>query len=256
MSSGRISGKRAIITGAGNGMGRAVAIRFAQEGARVGLIDIDRGAVDEVFSRITSSGGEALPLIADVTGEDQVARAVDEAVARWGGLDVVVANAGIELIGEDARAHELTKEVWDRTIAVNLTGIFLTCKHGIRALLASGGGSVICTASPTGLFGCAPGYSAYSASKAGVYGLTRVMANDYARHGIRVNAVIPGFTNTPMTKYFMENDEELDGLLRTIPLGRPGQPEEVAAVMLFLASDEASYVTGAAWASDGGLTAL
>ncbi len=256
MSGGRISGKRAIITGAGNGIGRATAIRFAREGARVGLIDINRGAVDEVVSIISASGGEALPLIADVADENQVSGAVDQAVSLWGGLDVVVANAGIELVGEDARAHELTKEVWDRTVAVNLTGIFLACKHGIRALLASGGGSVICTASPTGLFGCAPGYSAYSASKAGVYGLTRVMANDYARLGIRVNAVIPGFTNTPMTKYFMENDEEREGLLHSIPLGRPGMPEEVAAVMLFLASDEASYVTGAAWASDGGMTAI
>jgi NAD(P)-dependent dehydrogenase (short-subunit alcohol dehydrogenase family) len=256
MSSGRISGKRAIITGAGMGIGRATALRFAHEGARVGLVDINRGAVSEVVSLITASGGEALPLIADVTDENQIGGAFDQVVARWGGLDVVVANAGIELVGEDAHAHELTKEVWDRTIAVNLTGIFLTCKHGIRALLASGGGSVICTASPTGLFGCAPGYSAYSASKAGVYGLTRVMANDYARHGIRVNAVIPGFTNTPMTKYFMEDDQERESLLRTIPLGRPGEPEEVAAVMLFLASDEASYVTGAAWASDGGMTAI
>lgn len=256
MSSGRIAGKRAIITGAGNGMGRAAAIRFAHEGARVGLIDINGGAVDEVLSLITASGGEALPLIADVADENQVASAVDRAVARWGGLDIVVANAGIELVGEDARAHELAKEVWDRTIAVNLTGVFLTCKHGIRALLASGGGSVVCTASPTGLYGSAAGYSAYSASKAGVYGLTRVMANDYARLGIRVNAVIPGFTDTPMTKYFMENDEERESLLRTIPLGRPGKPEEVAAVMVFLASDEASYVTGAAWASDGGMTAI
>ena len=256
MSSGRIAGKRAIITGAGNGIGRAAAMRFAREGARVGVIDIKRGAVDQVVSEIAASGGEAMPLIADVTDEDQVARAVDQAVTRWGGLDIVVANAGIELVGEDARAHELTKEVWDRTIAVNLTGVFLACKYGIRALLASGGGSVICTASPTGLFGSAPGYSAYSASKAGVYGLARVMANDYARLGIRVNAVIPGFTNTPMTKYFMENDEEREGLLHTIPLGRPGEPEEVAAVMLFLASDEASYVTGAAWASDGGMTAI
>jgi NAD(P)-dependent dehydrogenase (short-subunit alcohol dehydrogenase family) len=256
MSSGRIAGKRVIITGAGNGIGRAAAMRFAREGARVGVIDIKRDAVDQVVSEIAASGGEAMPLIADVTDEDLVARAVDQVVARWGGLDVVVANAGIELVGEDARAHELTKEVWDRTIAVNLTGVFLACKHGIRALLASGGGSVICTASPTGLFGSAPGYSAYSASKAGVYGLARVMANDYARLGIRVNAVIPGFTNTPMTKYFMEDDEEREGLLRTIPLGRPGEPEEVAAVMLFLASDEASYVTGAAWASDGGMTAI
>lgn len=256
MSNGRLAGKRAIITGAGSGIGRAAAIRFAQEGARVGLIDINLAAIEEVAASIMASGDEALPLLADVTDEDQVANAVDEAIARWGGLDVVVANAGIELVGEDARAHELAKEVWDRTIAVNLTGIFLTCKHGIRALLASGGGSVVCTASPTGLYGSAAGYSAYSASKAGVYGLTRVMANDYARHGIRVNAVIPGFTNTPMTKYFMEDDEEREALLRSIPMGRPGRAEEVAAVMVFLASDEASYVTGAAWASDGGMTAI
>lgn len=256
MSSGRIAGKRAIITGAGNGMGRAAALRFAHEGARGGLIEINRPAVEAVAAEITATGGEALPLIVDVTDEEQVARAVDLVVERWGGLDVVVSNAGIELVGQDARVHELSREVWERTISVNLTGMFLACKHGIRALLASGGGSVICTASPTGLYGCAPGYAAYSASKAGVYGLTRVMASDYARRGIRVNAVIPGFTNTPMTKYFMENDEERENLLRTIPLGRPGEPEEVAAVMLFLASDEAAYVTGAAWAADGGMTAI
>ncbi len=256
MSSGRVAGKRAIITGAGNGMGRAAALRFAREGAKVGLIDINAVAIEEVMAKIVDSGGEALPLVADVSSEEQVRRAVDQAVERWGGLDIVVANAGIELVGEDARAHELAKEVWDRTIAVNLTGIFLTCKHGIRALLASGGGSVVCTASPTGLYGSAAGYSAYSASKAGVYGLTRVMANDYARLGIRINAVIPGFTNTPMTKYFMENDQEREALLSSIPLGRPGEADEVASVMLFLASDEASYVTGAAWAADGGMTAI
>jgi NAD(P)-dependent dehydrogenase (short-subunit alcohol dehydrogenase family) len=118
MSSGRIAGKRVIITGAGNGIGRAAAMRFAREGARVGVIDIKRGAVDQVVSEIAASGGEAMPLIADVTDEDLVARAVDQAVARWGGLDVVVANAGIELVGEDARAHELTKEVWDRMTAI------------------------------------------------------------------------------------------------------------------------------------------
>jgi NAD(P)-dependent dehydrogenase (short-subunit alcohol dehydrogenase family) len=256
MHSGRIAGKRAVITGAGKGIGRAAAIKFASEGAQVGIIDIDLAAIHEVVSLITDSGGEALPLVADVSNEQQVEQAINEAVSRWGGLDIVVANAGIELVGQDARAHELDLAVWDRTIAVNLTGVFLACKHGIRALLTSGGGSVICTASPTGLYGSAAGYSAYSASKAGVYGLTRVMANDYARLGIRVNAVIPGFTNTPMTTYFMQNDEERENLLRVIPLGRPGQPEEMAAVMAFLASDEASYVTGAAWASDGGMTAI
>ena len=256
MNNGRIAGKRAVITGAGNGIGRATAIKFASEGAKVGIIDINRVAVDEVVSLIRAAGGEVLPLVADVTNEGQVEQAIGMAVESWGGLDIVVANAGIELVGEDARAHELDKAVWDRTLAVNLTGVFLACKYGIRALLATGGGSVICTASPTGLYGSAAGFSAYSASKAGVYGLTRVMANDYARLGIRINAVIPGFTNTPMTTYFMQNDEEREALLQSIPLGRPGQPEEVANVMAFLASDEASYVTGAAWASDGGMTAI
>ncbi len=256
MSNGRISNKRAIITGAGNGIGRATALRFAHEGAKVGIIDINPAALEEVAALITASGAEVLLLAADVTDEAQVAHAVNQVVERWGGLDLVVANAGIELVGQDAPAHELTKEIWDRTINVNFTGIFLTCKHGIQALLASGGGSVICTASPTGLFGCAPGLDAYSASKAGVYGLTRVMANDYAKKGIRVNAVIPGFTNTPMNNWIMHDDVEREVLLRTVPLGRPGTAEEVASVMLFLASDEASYVTGAAWAVDGGMTAI
>ncbi len=166
----------------------------------------------------------------------------------------MVANAGVELAGEDDRADRLDLAVWQRTLDVNLTGVFLVCKHGIRALLASGGGAVVCTASPTGLFGCAPGFDAYSASKAGVYGLTRVMAADYAREGIRVNAVIPGYTRTPMTEWV--TPEEHGALLKTIPLGRQGEAEEVAAVMVFLASDEAAYVTGAAWAADGGMTAV
>jgi NAD(P)-dependent dehydrogenase (short-subunit alcohol dehydrogenase family) len=256
MSSRRLEGKRAIITGAGMGMGRAAAIRFAQEGAKVGLIDIHEGALRETAETITSAGGEALPLAADVAVEAQVAEAVARAVARWGGLDVVVANAAVQLIGQDARVHELDAAVWQKTIDINLTGVFHTCKHGIQALLAAGGGSVICTASPTSLFGLAPGYDAYSASKAGVLGLVKVMANDYARDGIRVNAVIPGFTDTPLVRTIMENDEWREGLIRTIPMGRPGKAEEVAAMMVFLASDEASYATGAAFVTDGGITAI
>src|SRR5712691_306998 len=153
MSSRRLEGKRTIITGAGMGMGRAAAIRFAREGAKVGLIDINEAAVTETAGVIAAEEGEALALVADVASEDQVAAAVGRAVTRWGGLDVVVANAAVQLMGQDARVHELDAAVWQQTIAVNLTGVFHTCKHGVRALLASGGGSVICTASPTSLLG-------------------------------------------------------------------------------------------------------
>jgi 3-oxoacyl-[acyl-carrier protein] reductase len=151
---------------------------------------------------------------------------------------------------------ELPLDVWQRTIDVNLTGVFLTCKHGIRALLAVGGGSVICTASPTSLFGFAVGFDAYTASKAGVLGLMRVMAAEYAEQSIRVNAVIPGFINTPLVRDIMADPRQRDGLLAQIPAGRPGRPEEVASLWVYVASDDASYVTGAALAVDGGQTAI
>jgi NAD(P)-dependent dehydrogenase (short-subunit alcohol dehydrogenase family) len=249
-----LEGKRAIVTGAGSGMGRAAALRFAAEGARVGLIDMDETAAGAVAAEIEAAGGEALVLRADVRNEDDVATAIERAASAWGGLDVIVANAGVQLAGQDDRADRLELEVWQRTIDINLTGVFLTCKHGIRALLAGGGGAVVCTCSPTGQYGVAPGYDAYSASKAGVYGLVRVMAADYAQEGIRVNGVIPGYTNTPMTNWVTPADRET--LLRGIPLNRPGEPEEVAAVMAFLASDDTPYVTGAVWAADGGMTAV
>jgi NAD(P)-dependent dehydrogenase (short-subunit alcohol dehydrogenase family) len=249
-----LEGKRAIITGAGSGMGRAAARRFAAEGARVGLIDLDEAAAGAVGGEIAAEGGEALVLRADVTSEADVAAAVELAVEAFGGLDVIVANAGVQLAGQDDRADRLELAVWQRTIDINLTGVFLTCKHGIRALLTGGGGAVVCTCSPTGQYGVAPSYDAYSASKAGVYGLVRVMAADYAQEGIRVNGVIPGYTNTPMTNWVTASDAET--LLRGIPLGRAGEPEEVAAVIAFLASDQTPYVTGAVWAADGGMTAV
>jgi NAD(P)-dependent dehydrogenase (short-subunit alcohol dehydrogenase family) len=252
--SGRLEGKRAIITGAANGIGRAAAVRFADEGARVGLIDINEGDETETASAISNVGGESLILVADVSREDEIAAAVQRATDAWEGLDIIVANAAVLRAGEDDRVDRLELAVWQKTIDVNLTGVFLTCKHGIRALLASGGGSIVCTASPTGLYGSAPGLSAYSASKAGVYGLIRAMAAAYAPEGIRVNGIIPGYTKTPMNDYVGE--EQHRELLRTVPLGRQGLPEEVAEVMLFLASDDAAYVTGAVWAADGGMTAV
>src|SRR5262245_48660572 len=236
---GRVEGKRAVVTGAGMGTGRAAAGKSAAEGARVGLIDTNEAAAKETASAIESTGGEAIVLPADVTDEDQVAAAIGSAVEQWGGLDVVVSNAGVLWAGKDDRADRLDAAVWRQVIDINLTGMFITCKHGIRELLEGGGGAVVCTASPTGLYGLAPGLDAYSSSKAGVYGLIRVLANDYAAEGIRVNGVIPGFTDTPMNDY-VERPAGFDKIVSTIPLGRQGTADEVANVICFLASDEAS----------------
>jgi 3-oxoacyl-[acyl-carrier protein] reductase len=233
-----------LVTGAGSGIGRAVARRFAAAGARVTAVDRDADALAELGS------GSIRAVVADVTDEAAMEAAVESA----GGLDVVISNAGVQLAGEDDRADRLDLEVWRRTLDINLTGMFLTCKHGIRALLRNGGGAVVLTTSPTGLFGCAPGYDAYSASKAGVAGLVRVLAADYAGEGIRVNGVVPGYMNTPMTSWVKPSEHA--ALLETIPLRRAGEPDEVAAVVCFLASAEASYVTGALWAADGGMTAI
>jgi NAD(P)-dependent dehydrogenase (short-subunit alcohol dehydrogenase family) len=249
-----LEGKRAVVTGAGSGIGRETALVFGREGARVGVLDVDEEAAAGTVAAIASANGEALPLSADVTDEKQVESAVARAVAAWGGLDVVVGCAGIQLAGEDDRADRLSLDVWQRTIAVNLTGMFLVSKHGIRELLKAGGGAVVLVCSPTGLYGCAPGYDAYSASKAGVYGLVRVMATDFARDDIRVNGVLPGYTRSSMTSWVTPAQHE--ALLRTIPLGRAGRPEDVAEVIAFLASDRTPYTTGGVWAADGGMTAV
>jgi NAD(P)-dependent dehydrogenase (short-subunit alcohol dehydrogenase family) len=252
---GRLESRRAVVTGAGNGIGRAAALKLAAEGARVGCIDLDEAAAKATAAAITDAAGSAVALTADVTDEAQVERAFTVAEEVFGGLDTVVANAGILLAGQDDRADRLDVEVWRRVVDVNLTGIFLTCKHGIRALLRTGHGAVVCTASPTGLYGLAPGLDAYSSSKAGVYGLIRVLASDYAADGIRVNGVIPGYTDTPMNDY-VERPGGHERIIATIPLRRQGTATEVANVIAFLASDEASYVTGAVWAADGGMTAI
>ena len=251
---GRVAGRRALVTGAASGIGRATAVRLAQEGARVALLDVDEAGLAAVAEQI---GDAALNLPTDVSSEPAVEAAVAATAEAFGGLDIVVANAGVELIDTgDARVHELGLPAWQKTLDINLTGVFLACKHGIRELLRAGGGSVICTASPSSFFGVATAEHAYTASKGGVASLVRVMAADYARDGIRVNGVIPGFTNTPLNAPVLDDEEIVAGIVATIPLGRPGEADEVASMMLFLASDEAAYVTGAFFTVDGGMTAI
>src|SRR3984957_7596420 len=252
----RLQGKRAIITGGGSGIGRGAAIKLAEEGASVGVLDINLEAAQETAALIDAASGQSIAVRVNVADEDQVAHAVLEVEKAFGGLDTVIANAGVMLFGRDTIVTELDLETWQQSIDVNLTGMFLTCKHGLRALLRNGPGSVVITGSPTGTHGCAPTFTAYSTSKAGTYGLMRILAVDFVSRNIRVNAALPGITNSPLVTTLMENPATRAEFLAKIPMARAADPREIANVIAFLASDEASYVTGAAWYADGGLTAI
>jgi len=252
----RLNARRAIVTGGGSGIGRAAALKLAEEGASVAVLDVNVEAAKQVVANIIAAGGKALAVFANVTDETQVADALSRAEGHFGGLDTVIANAGILLFGRDTVATDLDLETWKQCIDVNLTGMFLTCKHGLRALQRNGGGSVVITASPTGTHGCAPTLTAYSASKAGTLGLMRILAIDYVKKNIRVNAVLPGTTSSPLVTTLMDNPATAAEFLDKIPMARAADPGEIANVIAFLASDEACYVTGAAWYADGGVSAI
>jgi NAD(P)-dependent dehydrogenase (short-subunit alcohol dehydrogenase family) len=250
----RLRGKRAFISGAGGGIGAAAALKFAREGARVIAADIRGAAAEAIVRRISETGGEAVAVAGDIA-EAESCRALIEAGARaLGGIDVMFNNAGI-VLPEDEGPVETPLEIWDKTVRVNLTGVFLACKYGIPHLERAGGGAVVNNASVVALVGSAYPQIAYTAAKGGVVAMTREMAVMYARKSIRFNAVCPGPVGTTLVNAFIREDRNWESRRPYMPMGRIGTVEEVANLVAFLASDEASYITGAAYAADGGISA-
>ncbi len=244
-----------ILTGAASGIGKAAATLFAGEGGAVCLLDIDRKGIEKTADDILHQGGKALALACDVTDEGKVTEVVAQVLQHVGRIDVLCNNAGIELSRSLIHTEE---DEWDRVLAVNLKGMFLLSKHVVPHMMDSGGGAVVNTSSISGLLGW-PDSSAYCASKGGVVQLTREMAVEYGPHNIRVNCICPGTTETPMIDRLLGQESDPEGTARSIramhPLGRFAQPDEIARAMLFLASEEASFVTGAILPVDGGYTA-
>jgi NAD(P)-dependent dehydrogenase (short-subunit alcohol dehydrogenase family) len=246
---GALDGKAALVTGGGSGLGRASAIALARAGATVTTVDVNEDGGKETVALVLGDGGDADFIRADVTQADDVAAMVDKTVARWGHLDCAVNNAGTT--GASAPTADYTIDDWTRTIELNLTSVFLCLKHEIPAMLERGG-AIVNMASGAGLVGF-PGLPAYVASKHGVVGLTRAAALEYAGQGVRINAICPGSTRTPMLEGFMGGDEQVERMLtRPIPVGRLGRPEEIAEAVVWLCSDSASFVVGHALAVDGG----
>lgn len=244
-------GKVALVTGGGSGIGRATALKFAALGAKVVVADINEASAQATVREIADLGGEAAATAVDVADGTAVKAMVDFAVEQFGQLDCAFNNAGIE--GEGGSVVDCTEENWARTIAIDLTGVWLCMKHEIPAMLATGGGTIVNTSSVAGLSGT-PGLPAYGAAKHGVVGLTKGAAKEFAGRGIRINAVCPGVIETPMVDRLGANmggtKEAFDKLH---PIGRLGQPEEIAEAVIWLCSPSSSFVTGHAMALDGGL---
>jgi NAD(P)-dependent dehydrogenase (short-subunit alcohol dehydrogenase family) len=250
----RLKGKRALITGAGGGIGRATALKFAAEGAAVACVDLREAAAASVAAEIVQAGGLAVAIAADLTDEAACAAGFAQAALVLGGLDIMFNNAGICADG-DAGPVETPLSVWNATLAANLTSVFLCCKAGIPHLQAAGGGVIINNASITALVGSAYPQIAYTAAKGGVLAMTRELAMIYARQNIRAVAICPGPVSTPLVQAFLADEEAWLLRRKYMPMGRLGKPEEIANVVAFLASDEASYITGSAYTIDGGITA-
>jgi NAD(P)-dependent dehydrogenase (short-subunit alcohol dehydrogenase family) len=246
-----LAGKVAIVTGAGSGIGRASALRFAAEGAAVVAADLRGPRIDETVAMIESAGGVAVPCVADVADAADTERAVTTAVEAFGGLDAMFNNAGTIRPGT---AVSLSGEDWDLVMAVNVRSVFLGAKYAVPAMVERGGGAIVSTASVSGLTGD-PGNVVYSASKAAVINLTRSLAVDHARDHIRVNCICPGAVDTPPVGRMLADPDARARAERAHPLGRIGRPEDIAAAAVWLCSDESAWITGHALIVDGGLTA-
>jgi NAD(P)-dependent dehydrogenase (short-subunit alcohol dehydrogenase family) len=252
MNQPRLQGKTVLVTGSGSGIGRSVANRFVQEGARVVFTDRYLASAEEAKEE---AGGESIALELDISSESSCRQGFETAASEGFTPNVVVANAGIQLFGRDNRVADLDLEAWSQTLAVNLTGTFLTLKYAVRAMSETGG-SIIVTGSPTALGGSFSDFTAYSSSKGGVHSLAMAVAGGYAQKGIRVNTVIPGYTETPLVKSVVDDPEARAGIISRIPLNRPGRATDVEGVMVFLASDESSFATGGFFVVDGGLSTI
>jgi len=252
-----LEGKSALVTGGASGIGRATALAFAREGARVAVADILEDAAQNTVSEIKAMGGQALAIGCDVTDDDAVKAMIAATVDAFGGLDCAFNNAGIAPYQVDAggqKIADVAPEAWRRLIDVNLTGVWLCLRHEVAQMRAQGsGGVIINTASILGLIGSATS-SAYVAAKHGVVGLTKTAAADHAEDNIRVNAVCPGYIETPMTEETMRRRGER--ILARVPMARMGKAEEIAEAVVWLCSPKASFVTGVSWAVDGGYTAI
>ena len=250
----RLQGKVAVITGAGSGIGRVAASLFAAEGAQVVVADVMGDHAEAAVADIEGAGGTATAVTVDVSDEAQVGAMIDRAVSAYGGVHVLFNNAGI-FPADDGGILDTPPDTWEKVMEVNLKGVWLGCRAAVPAMLDSGGGSIINVASFVALVGAATAQMAYTASKGGVLAMTRELAVEYARKGIRANSICPGPIETPLLAELLSDPARRQRRLVHIPMGRFGRPEEIARAALFLASDDASFVTGSALVVDGGITA-
>jgi NAD(P)-dependent dehydrogenase (short-subunit alcohol dehydrogenase family) len=249
---GRLEGKVALITGAGSGMGREACLVFANEGARIAAVDVDPALLEGTAAMVREIDGEIASVVADVAVEHQVREAVDSAVERFGALHVLYNNAGVLWRDRDASVLEADEEVWDRVFAINLNGMVWVCKYGAPHLIAAGGGAIVNVGSTSALLGDTIPQDAYTASKGAVISLTRNLAVQFGPRGVRANCIHPGFTDTPMQTVRTSDPAWVEAATADIPLGRLATARDIVNAALFLASDEAAYVTGAELVVDGG----